>query len=250
MKKLLCLFSASLLVLASCSSDDTNSSDSATSILPKKVVNVYGKETSTSQITYNGNKLVSVVNDEGEKSIYTYTGDLVTKIEEMDSKGGLDDTTEYTYISGKLATALEKEVGASNYYKTEYTHNSDGTVSYKEFTVDAKTGVANTNSTPVIGKCTFKDGNLVKKVYSYGVGSENTSTYEYDTKNNPFKNVLGFNLLLNDESSVNNLVKRTQVDGSSTYISTNTFKYDSNGFPTEVVGLEDGQSDGTTFYTY
>jgi hypothetical protein len=248
MKKLLCLFSASLLVLASCSND--KESDSASSILVKKIVNVYKTETSTSQITYNGNKLVSVVDNDGEKSSFTYTGDLITKIEEMDSKGVLDNTTEYTYISGKLATALEKEVGATNNYKTEYTHNSDGTVSYKEITVDAKTGVVNTNNTAVTGKCTFKDGNLVKKVYSYGVGSENTSTYEYDAKNNPFKNILGFNLLLDNEPSVNNMVKRTQVSGSSTYISTKTYKYDSNGFPTEVVGLENGQSDGTTLYTY
>jgi hypothetical protein len=245
MKKLLYLFSASLLVLASCSKDD-NTPDPATSTLVKKVIYTdINKSIYTSETTYNGNKIVSTLGSDGSKIVYTYTGEIITKVEETDGKGALESTTEYTYTNGKLATSLEKEVGADYNYKTVYTYNADGTVSFADVMINTKTGTTDDGGT--VGKYTYSAGNLVKKVYSY-YGKEYSSTFEYDTKNNPSKNVTGFSLLLDneDEASVNNVVKRT----SSSSISTNTYKYDANGFPTEQQSFHNGISDGTSQFTY
>lgn len=90
--------------------------------------------------------------------------------------------------------------------------------------IRTRTGSQNTT-----GLLTFENGNLVKN-------EEGTSIYifGYDTKNNPFKNVLGFNLLFDtneDTYSQNNMTQDGRGgDGSTDHY---TFKYDANGYPTE-----------------
>lgn len=247
MKKLLYLFSASLLVLSSCSSDD----DTTATVLLKKASYVSTGESFTTDFTYSGNKLVSWVDSFGDKKTFTYTGDLITKIVDTDDKGNVDYTTEFTYTNGKLTSEISLETGDDYKYKTKYVHNTDGTISFEEFRVAVATGKEEKYGD--IGKYTFKNGNLVKKEKSY-YGTNSSETYEYDAKNNPFKNVVGFNLFVNDEEGayVNNIVKRTYSNSNSTGTSTNTYeyKYNAEGFPTEQKDFYNGASDGTTTYTY
>ena len=247
MKKLLYLFSASLLVLSSCSSDD----DTTATVLVKKVSYVSIGERYTVDFTYSGNKIVSNVNNYGEKTTFTYTGDLITKIVDTDDKGNVDYTTEFTYTNGKLTSEISLETGADYKYKTKYVHNTDGTISFEEFRVAVATGKEEEYGD--IGKYTFKNGNLVKIEKSY-YGTNSSETYEYDAKNNPFKNVVGFNLFVNDEEGayVNNIVKRTYSNSNSTGTYTNTYeyKYNAEGFPTEQKDFYNGASGGTTTYTY
>jgi len=242
MKKLLYLFAASLLVFTSCSKDDN---DSTSSILPKKVTTVYSDgNTETQKIVYNGNKIVSITDQAGSVMKYTYTGDFITKVEELDKDGKLDTTTDYSYVNGKLNAGVEKNANPNDpyYYKTKYVHNADGTVSYDNFRGLISTGVEQEYGST--GKYTFKDGNLLKlEVSSYGI--EYSYVYEYDTKNHPLKNVVGLNLLL-DDSYVNNIVAETSTSGSGTNIRTSskvyTYKYDANNYPTEQVkSYEDGK---------
>ena len=192
MKKLLYLFSASLLVLSSCSSDD----DTTATVLLKKASYVSTGESFTTDFTYSGNKLVSWVDSFGDKKTFTYTGDLITKIVDTDDKGNVDYTTEFTYTNGKLTSEISLETGDDYKYKTKYVHNTDGTISFEEFRVAVATGKEEKYGD--IGKYTFKNGNLVKKEKSYN-GTNSSETYEYDAKNNPFKNVVGFNLFVDDE---------------------------------------------------
>ena len=247
MKKLLYLFSASLLVLSSCSSDD----DTTATVLLKKASYVSTGESFTTDFTYSGNKLVSWVDSFGDKKTFTYTGDLITKIVDTDDKGNVDYTTEFTYTNGKLTSEISLETGDDYKYKTKYVHNTDGTISFEEFRVAVATGKEEEYGD--IGKYTFKNGNLVKKEKSY-YGTNSSETYEYDAKNNPFKNVVGFNLFVDDEEGayVNNIVKRTYSDSNSTDTYTNTYeyKYNAEGFPTEQKDFYNGASDGTTTYTY
>ncbi len=245
MKKLLYLFSASLLVLSSCSSDD----DTTATVLLKKASYVSTGESFTTDFTYSGNKLVSWVDSFGDKKTFTYTGDLITKIVDTDDKGNVDYTTEFTYTNGKLTSEISLETGADYKYKTKYVHNTDGTISFEEFRVAVATGKEEEYGD--IGKYTFKNGNLVKKEKSY-YGTNSSETYEYDAKNNPFKNVVGFNLFVNDEEGayVNNIVKRTYSNSTGTYTNTYEYKYNAEGFPTEQKDFYNGASDGTTTYTY
>lgn len=100
---------------------------------------------------------------------------------------------------------------------------------------------------------------MVKEVQtSEGSSTVYTHVYEYDTKNNPFKNILGFNLLLEyEDTSTNNVIKHTSsVSGSATPSTPLVYKkeyvYDANGYPTKATSYK---ADGTTVseineYTY
>jgi hypothetical protein len=258
MKKLLYLFTASLLVFTSCSKDDNDSSNSASSILPKKVTTLYRDgDSEIGNIAYNGNKIVSRTEKDGSLTKYTYTGDLITREEEFDEHGKLNNTNEYAYVNGKLSTSVEKSADANAvyYYKTKYTHNTDGTISYDNYRGKILTGVEEEYG--ATGKYTYSGGNLVKLEVSY-YGNDYSYVYEYDSKNNPGKNILGLSLLMEDESSsVNNVVKKTSMSGSGanirTSITTYSYKYDANNYPTESLKtFQTGSSTSTetTQYVY
>ncbi|MBF4516513.1 hypothetical protein IRZ71_09165 [Flavobacterium sp. ANB] len=244
-------------MFASCSKDDNNESESSepvSSILVKKITDIeIDGSSSTINYEYNGNKIVSITED-GLVSKYTYTGDYITKIEELDTNGKVDLTTEYSYTNGKLTSSIRKNTNAKYYYKTRYVHNADGTVIYDNFRGIVETGVEQEYG--ATGKYTLQDGNIVKLEVSY-YGDESSYVYEYDTKKHPLKNVTGLGLLLDDETLVNNVIKKTSTSGSgdkiSTSITTYSYKYDANDYPTEKVeSYQSGNSISTqtTQYTY
>jgi hypothetical protein len=271
MKKLLYLFTASLLVLTSCSSDDDNSTAVPTediSILPKTISYIYPSSflgtNSKSINTYSGNKILNII-DETSKTIFTYDGSIITKQEEfsLDEKGKETKSREvaYAYENGKLKTRIYKtgisEANPNGVYitKTVYTHNQDGTISYIVYGIDSKTQVETKQGT---GNLTYKDGNLIKSEVnntgnSFGNGIR---VYEYDAKKNPLKNVLGFSLLLNEisEFGSNNVIKitstRSDYPNPSVYLT--TYIYNDNGYPAKHTSFA---GDGKTIeyeieYTY
>lgn len=236
MKKLLCLLSTVLLVFTSCSKDDNDSSDPVSPMLVKKITTIDAKGNSSSEsYLYNGNKIVSMTEEDGSVTKYTYTGDLITKIEEFDSTGALNLTANYTYIEGKLDSSVDNYSNNTYYYKTKYTHNQDETISYEQFIGAVSTGIEEKYGPT--GKYTYKEGNVVKLEVSYS-GGESFYTYEYDTKNNPFKNVLGYYNLLLDDLCANNVIKEI-----STSEKVYTYKYNENNYPTEKITNFSGSTD-------
>lgn len=248
MKKILTLVSAIALVFTSCSKDDDSGVDEAENILLKKTILTEGGNTETYDWTYDGNKLVSNISNDGSKLLYTYTGDLLTKIEEFDG-ASLEFTTNYFYNNGKLVSMEEISTGSSQKERTDYTYNSDGTVSFTKYSI-----VIATNATSTInnGKLFFANNNVIKReeISTY---STITTTYLYDDKKNPFMNVVGLDKLFDEpRSSKNNVVKETEVventsgGTTNTYITTNVYTYNASGYPITVV--ETQQSGDVTFY--
>jgi hypothetical protein len=239
MKKIIYLFSATLLVLTSCSKDESTS-EPETSVLVKKIIRTYtANDIVTNNFIYNGNKIVSEISDGDFVKNYTYTGDVITKIEER-VNNSFQSSTDYTYINGKVATSVLKQ----NYDGTTtytYTYNSNGTVSYKR---------TRSNSRDNTGILTILNGNIVKNEVFYDGSLSSTYTYGYDTKNNPFKNVLGFNLLLETDAkyfSPNNMIQ----DGGGSPTFNYVLKYNDDGFPTEKKRSDvDRSSDELTQYFY
>lgn len=229
MKKLLYLFITGLLVLTSCSNDDKSSPI----LLKKRTHTANDGVLSYEDMVYDGDKIISITDQGGAVVKYTYTGDLISKTEKVNVNGKVTSTTEYTYTSGKLASSIQKGTDAKFYYKTKYTHNTDGTVSYDQFKGTVATGGEEDYGN---GKLTFKDNNLVKLEL---IKSGSQRVYEYDVKNNPLKNVAGLGLLLENETAVNNVVKKTITSGSGaavrTDIVTYSYKYDANNYPIEEV---------------
>ncbi len=237
------------LSLNSCSKDEESTPEPTPAlVLPKKFIFTEGSYNPTSTIAYNGNKMVEInsiyTGEESgtSKSVYTYTGDLITKLAEYEN-GVLSDQTDYTYENNKLKSSIYARTNGQYKSKVVYIYNPDGTVTRESYSIDIATGVETKNNDNTI--LTFANGNLVKGVsiqnqvdYTY----KNTTTYEYDNKNSFLKNVLGFNKLIDDEllSQTNNITKKTvlqestyqgQTQEPSTYITVYEYLYNSDGYP-------------------
>ncbi|OUL60710.1 hypothetical protein [Flavobacterium sp. AJR] len=260
MKKLLLLFCATSLVLTSCSNDGDDNATSAISeiplvpiipivetvILPKTEKYTYPshpEENSTTTFTYDGNKIVSLVNNGGHKTLFTYTGNLITKTEYYE-QNVLLTTTVFTYENNKLKSYLETPSGNSSKRRKDYTYNANGTISTATFLISTDQ-VETLDSSSIF--TLDASGNIVKVEFN-----DSINLFEYDTKNSPFKNILGYAQLLDSEAfdqeanTVNNFTKLIEKEGD-VIVGTHTYEntYDTNNFLTKKV------SNGETYeYTY
>jgi hypothetical protein len=203
MKKSICLLSASLLFLISCSSDESSSESSGSQdLLLKKTVEgdaVFGG--SEVNYTYDGNKLVEINRNEENSDIYHYTGDLITKIEKNiiyyagtpDEDIELESTDHFEYNSNnqliefKTTYELEPEMERV----TTFLYNNDDTVSFEQYEYYG------TNEPELLktGTITLQNGEIsqlqvIKEFDSF------TDNYTYDNKNSLFKNVTGYDKLI------------------------------------------------------
>ncbi|MFH6994761.1 hypothetical protein [Flavobacterium sp. FlaQc-48] len=243
MKKILCLFSAlSMVLISSCSSDDSTDVASET-LLPKKIVETTvenGKSGSLEYtLTYDGNKLKDIATTDASRTVYTYTGDVITKVE-LYRSSVLYSTDVYAYEGGKLVSKITtREANKTNQPKLTFVHNANGTITAKSSVIVNKVEIPLDGTTTY----TFLNGNLVSTEYSDAGSEKITSTF--DDKKSPFTNVTGVKLLLDLDSdfdfySVNNTVKNvTQTYDSKGVLTqtatvTTTNKYNANNFLTEV----------------
>ncbi len=247
MKKISLFLSVVALSLASCSSDsDSSSSNNPSSdVLVKKIVytSLTDEFTETVNFTYNGNKLVKGVYADGTEEIYTYEGDLITKIE-MTNGGDANFTENFTYdSSGRLATYTFIE---GDYTEVEtFAYNADGTV-----TATMGTGIGAWDRT-----YHFSNGELIKIVDEFG-----TYDYTYDSKNSPFKNVTGYGKIAivthGDHEFFGrsqNIVSIHETSEDLNYMS-NTMTYNAGNYPLTVNSEADfgfgDLSTATLVYTY
>lgn len=227
-----------LITLCSCTSEPIEQVQ-----FLKKIVEVSVDGTSnTTILTYDENKIVNI--DKVDKLLkFYYTGNLITKIVELDKTTQHVNTLDYSYSEGQLI-----KITSSDHYAINYNYNSDGTVSYEKLT-------KNSNDLEVKnyhGILYFQNENLVKDERilddaGKGILAKNSISFEYDSKNNALKNILGFNKLLdyskiissNNEilSTIISSVKYTADDQISSSIKRIDSKcqYNSNGYPTEIV---------------
>lgn len=196
MKKISCFLSFAFLVLSSCSnSEDTPvASSDPNLVLVKKIINTSTQGTITTNVVYNGNKIVSQSsNDSQGKTMYvTYTGDLITKIIYKIADGTITQSEIYTYdASNRLSTFIINGFQDNWGDKEIYTYNSDGSISVSRYTGDTTTQTQFNNA----NKIYFLNGEVNKIERSSTVGGPvtSTTTYAYDTKNCVSKNILGLN---------------------------------------------------------
>lgn len=254
MKKILCLLSATLLLFTSCSNDDNESSNSEESLFVKEILIDYNGKTNAQKISYDQNKIKSITFQNGEKTTYTYSDNLITRIANLDTNGNPISAMEYKYVNGKIYSYLNISYNSSiPEYKnlTKYIYNQDGTVSYQVYKVNFING-AEQEKDAVSGKFYFKDGNISKEEYYSDNVLEITTSYEYDTKNNNFKNILGYNLLLNLMPSVNNSIKATTTPKNGVVGTVNNvYEYNSKGYPTtKMVDVVNGKPFSIVKYNY
>ena len=255
MKKLLYLFSAIALTLASCSSEDDSNNSSGT--LLTKIIETYDDGTvETTDFEYNGNKIVSVSSDLDlrDETIYTYTGDLITKEEYFFDDGidSFEEVIDYEYDSNNR---LIKSIRTDEYGDIEtdnFTYNSNGTVSF--------TTTANSN-TIASGTIYFNGNQPYKKEITEnpGTGFEVSWVEEstFDNKVSPFANVTGFSKIVIGTPKytrgytgiVNNSLDFSIDDNLE---ERSTYTYNSNNMPATETYIDFNNSDynSTAQYIY
>jgi hypothetical protein len=248
MKKIGLALSALVLILSSCSSDDSPSSSTGTQLA--KVIETYGDGTTeTFDFVYNGNKIVSITSDFGEQTIYTYSGDLIVN-EEAYFDGVLQDETTFEYNANQKLIKSTRTNG-SEVEVDNFTYNSNNTVSF----ITTSNGVTSATGTIYFnGDQPYKKDILVDPgtFFEYNQIEEST----FDDKVNPLANVVGFSKIIIAAPSfiegydgIFNNVLVFKIDnvirGSSTYT------YNSNNMPaSEVYDDQQNEFDSSLQYIY
>jgi hypothetical protein len=295
MKKTIYVLSIILFGITSCSKTDSpvpvnpkasspNNSEfplPSDFIFPRKVVTTMaiGNIIETNNI-FIANKIVesttrNAFENKTVKTVYTYTGNLITR-----KTIGKTYIVDYNYENGKLKNSVNQyyfESGGQLYLQTKskflYTYNPDGTILKQLYNIDPTTGVETKDKFHSI--ISLLNGAIVKQIFPSSTLNSTgnaTYTYEFDNKNNPYKNVLGFNELILDNvykfpsPTINNLTKSTLVTtetflpsgpiNSYTEIYSHQYGYNDFGFvieDKESVDRTANQGSGltsTTRYTY
>ena len=245
MKKFLYSASVALCMLLAASCGDSDSETNSDVVLLKKVIETdEDGEQYIATFTYNGTKIATVTYNDGTHDVYTYTSNLITKIETFyGSTVIIEDSFEYN-TGNQLSVHTYKDLEADYAEKTIYAYGANGMVTTQEFesTTTAQTQLRGT------GAITVTNDNITQ--YSFTGTGESTpqvTTFTFDTKNDPLKNITG-SALLNlayNEGGINNIL--TTNDGAE--ISTTVYTYNSDNFPTTSVDTYDDEVT-TTQYTY
>jgi hypothetical protein len=259
MKKLLFLVSISILFFASCIPNPEENPDPVippSIVLLRKTVDTYTRPVAdsivTSNFTYNGFKIVSIIDDtDGPDTYVTYDGNLITKVETKFEDGTVDQTETYAYDdTNRLSTYVIIDHGMDWGDKETYVYNTDGTVSITHFIGDSTTQTQ-LNNTAVV---TFVDGEISTITSDDGMVIE----YTYDAKNNPFKNVTGYSKIIIaggiGDGVAHNIVREDETFSGVTSTYNYLFTYNASGYPeTSIQDEEEAETAGipyTTNYFY
>lgn len=242
MKKVLLLAGATaLFMMTSCSSSDNsdNNSNSGSVLVKKTIETDESGDQYISNYNYDGNKLTTVTHNDGTKEVVTYTGDKISKIEYFEGTT-LYQEDDYAYnTSGQLATLTMLFFDEDWGDRTVFSYNSDDTIDVQNYIGDTESQTQ-LDQTGVI---TMHNGNVVSFV-----ADGYTTTYTFDDKNSPFKNVTGFAVtnIAYQEGGVNNILTyHDSFDNSQT-----TYTYNSQNYPATSVETDDDGDVYSIEYTY
>ena len=254
LKSLILIFASLLLVVACNNSDDGTPLPEGASLLLKKTITTFpdDDEPYIEYYNYDGNKLISVSDDDGDGINFIYENDMLTQIHYPEDAGYY---TVLNYDDSDRLSSYIVYIGANSAYKFELTYNEDNTVTEKEYYG------SQTSQTSLISEAilTINNGQIITKEYIDAAGSIEKITYNYDTNNGIYKNIAHIdviNLIADDfiyyiDSAENNLLKtiETYSDNTTEVIEECQYTYNSAGYP-ETATFYYGGDEETTQYIY
>ena len=238
MKKIIYVLSITFLMLQACSSGNSENANNGNSIILCKH-KVFSNGSSW-DYSYEGNKISMVKTGNSVILKYFYTGDVITKVENYDLNEIIGNRTSFSYnninqlVSEEVVYYLPDPTNPT-YTKTDYTYNSNNTISFIQYT-----GVPGSYSV-------FTSGTIILVNNEENVRQDNfqTITMTYDNKNSPFKNVLGVDKLFPTSQvgfggRYSNPVTVNFSNNNST--STYQYQYNQQGYPiSQIVGTSSCQ---------
>ncbi|RYJ39577.1 hypothetical protein NU08_1246 [Flavobacterium anhuiense] len=252
----------SFLILAftffSCSSNESDNTEDDKAVLPKAIISIDpGFSSDTAFVSYDDMKIKSITYKKF-KIYYYYEDNLITRKAYYNIVQGKEDKVNeelYSYTNGKL-TSIKYLDNLSSYptrinLRAVYTYLGDTLIKEQRYSTHYLTNVETEDD--YFSLFRVKDGNRVKRINvntKTGIPSS-TVIYVYDNKNSPFKNIVGMNLLINDERSSFNNHLSSFSDNSGTYIEIKKYEYDSNNYPYIETYYKGGKEETTiTKYLY
>lgn len=248
MKKLFYLFAFFTVILSSCSSDDNTSS------LPILVTQMIQTseyagniETNTINFNYSGNKLINQTI--GSASVdFTYTGNLITKIEYKQGNE-VYQRIEYTYDGDEKLINYKRfefdNISSDYGIIVNYVYNTNGSVNFTRYS-----GYLPNLNLSSSGTFTMNQEGLVSTIASSNGDFHN---YSYDSKNNPYKNILGVDKIPFEDDEANsfyrNYINIDKTDSGFSYTTSFNHNYNSNDYPAQTTE-DDGYEIVTTQYIY
>lgn len=232
-KKLLCFLSAILLVFNSCSNDDSHIAENT--ILPKTITYKDGnnKIYQTTTFTYDDNKIIGI-SGENFYINFIYEGNQIVKeIQYRDFGEGYSEKS-YRYSNDSLKSVTKLLNGKETRFL--YSNNGDGTIKKETYKVDDKTGKESKSDGDDM--LIFANGNLIKTVSNWGyLPYITTCRYDYDNNISAFKNVLGLNLLLDQDLFPVNFDMKINISSANNIMKNNVF---TNPEPGSVLKPDEG----------
>ncbi|RYG44529.1 MAG: hypothetical protein EOO01_19335 [Chitinophagaceae bacterium] len=250
MKNSYLLLTIFFLALTSCSSDDaapvTPEEPQTIKLVSQTIATGWAGMTTTSDWTYNGQKLVSIVSDNGTSQVFTYNGDQIVGIETTNEFGEVtNDTFEYD-AQGRITVHYDLSVAWGR--KEVYEYPDTDTVTVTKFFG------SNLSQTQVVmtGTMEISNGEIVHtKTVNVDSGYARTCDYTYDNSNSPTRNITGYDkiaglLATNQKGIMRNVLTNTQTTEGSpeSVLVTKTYTYDQDNYPTRIASSDplDGDS--------
>ncbi|NMH26733.1 hypothetical protein [Flavobacterium silvaticum] len=256
MKNSYLLISAFLLLLVSCTSEsDTTPSPEVNPklrLIQKSITTGWSGESVTSVWNYDGQKLVSIISDNGSEQHFTYNDNLIVSVESSNEFGEVT-TDSYEYDDqGRITTHLD--ISADWGRKQVYEYAPDGSISVTQYfgSDESQTQIV------MQGVLLMQNGEITHtKTLNVDSGYGRICDYTYDTHNTPTRNIIGYDkisslLSTNQKGIFHNVLTNTQTtEGQDPVLVTKTYVYDSLDFPLRIVSSDplDGDS-GITEYIY
>lgn len=240
MKKIISILCILTIILSSCSGDDS-ASQSNVVLLTKMIQTFESGNPIETTYQYNGNRLTKIFYGNLAYAEVTYSGNLITKIQQFQNNELIQEI-RYEYENNKLVNFKRFEYDDNYGTNIDYTYNADGTVAFEKFSgslssplAPSVTGVFVLNSSGEVISAQYFNGYL--------------QTYTYDTKNSPFKNVLGMDKLAFDDDSANGFIHNLILEEDLYYSTTTTYTYNSGNYPL-TSSEDDGDEVINTQYFY
>lgn len=225
MRKLLALAAVALFMITSCSDDDTTTTPIDNTLLQKMITTSEDGMVTTSNYNYDGNRIISMITSDGNSTIYTYTGNLITNVKTIQNNNITVETIiEYNSSNQKISEIIlisGPDLGVAQGTKETYTYNQNGTITFNAYSGD----LASQTTFEGTGTITFNE-NIIQHE---GMDQE-TYKHVLDTKNNPMKNILGYNEYMKPHFDGNqNFVTAYTTPLRSVFIF--TYTYNLNNYP-------------------
>lgn len=212
MKKLILTILASSFLL-SCSSDSSNDdSNNSSNLLPSKIIFTGGISTSVSNFEYSGSKLLRTFRDDNsQETIYTYSGNLITNAVNTGVSNGVPFVINKTYAYDNSNRLILYSQGT---FKMEFSYLSNNNISEKGYQLDINTGQYEQTYENIL--TLNADNEIIQVAHNNLFGGEDyIETYVYENRNNPFKNIIGFDKLyiLGKEGNSHNVLNISRSNG-------------------------------------